>query len=78
MYNNTFVQNQTFRVLFHVLRVTVLEFTEKETSQRACCVYECKRCCQSIFCVRRYEQIEEEVRIWTKKSEFNLYSISEI
>lgn len=78
MYNNTFVQNQTFRVLFHVLRVTVLEFTEKETSQRACCVYECKRCCQSIFCVRRYEQIEEEVEIWTKKSEFNLYSISEI
>ena len=78
MYNNTFVQNQTFRVLFHVLRVTVLEFTEKETSQRACCVYECKRCSQSIFCVRRYEQIEEEVRIWTKKSEFNLYSISEI
>ena len=61
MYNNTFVQNQTFRVLFHVLRVTVLEFTEKETSQRACCVYECKRCSQSIFCVRRYEQIEEEV-----------------
>lgn len=55
MYNNTFVQNQTFRVLFHVLRVTVLEFTEKETSQRACCVYECKRCCQSIFCVRRYQ-----------------------
>ena len=78
MCNITFFQNQTFRVLFRVLRVTVLEFTEKETSQRACCVYECKRCSQSIFCVRRYEQIEEEVGIWTKKSEFNLYSISEI
>ena len=70
MQNNNFLQNQTFRVLFYVLIVTVLEFTEKETSQRACCVYECKRCSQLIFCVRRYEQIEEEVGLRNQNSTF--------